>query len=173
MGRFLYRVAVMLCLTSPVFAQQDLQTIGQIEAEFDGDVLSQTTVSYLEGATKVGTASLTTVSGYTSLSIYAAEGRPVSIEAMYANTAAPDPASRPLNTTISYFPSGLTPHWTSEGAPEPVKVTFEVLDTATDTPRARGTFEAVLCLLADLGDEADIENCKPIRGRFDTQLVRD
>ena len=173
MNRLPQLIVAFLGLTSPALAQQDLQTIGRIEAEFDGEVLSQTTVSYLEEGTKIGTASLMTVSGYTNLSIYAAEGQPISIEVMHTNSATPDPTSRPLDMTISYFPSGLTPHWTSEGAPEPVRITFEQLDTATDTPYTRGTFGAVLCLIAELGDEADTGNCKPISGRFETQLIRD
>lgn len=171
MARHLHFIPAFLILAAPVFAQEDLQTIGQIEAEFDGKTLSQTTVSYLAEGKREGTASLMIVSGYTSLSIYAVEGGPISIEAMYTSTSTPDPSSSPLDMTIGYFPSGLTSYWSSEDAPAPVRITFDQLDTATDTPYARGTFEAVLCLVAEMGEEADIGNCKPITGRFDTQLI--
>ncbi|MEX0969673.1 MAG: hypothetical protein WD046_04405 [Paracoccaceae bacterium] len=173
MARLFYVILAFLTLAAPVFAQEDLQTIGQIEAAFDGETLSQTTVSYLAEGKREGTASLMTTSGYTSLSIYAAEGGPISIEVMYSTTATPDQNSRPIDVTISYFPSGLAPYWTSEDAPEPAQIVFELLDTATDEPYARGTFEAVLCRVAQLGDEADIDNCKPISGRFDTGLILD
>jgi hypothetical protein len=170
---FLPLTAVLVLAAAPVFAQQDLQTIGQIEAEFDGETLSQTTVSYLDEVKREGTASLTTSSGYTGLSIYAVEGRPISIEAMYASTAMPDPTSRPVSMTIGYFPNGFTSYWTSEDAPEPVRITFDQLDTGTDAPHARGTFEAVLCFVAEMNAGPDIDNCKPITGRFDTQLILD
>ncbi len=173
MVRLLSAIPAFLMLTAPVFAQEDLQTIGQIEAVFDGETLSQSTASFLAEGKREGTASLITVSGYTSLSIYAVEGRPISIEVMYRATPTPDLSSRPLDVTISYFPTGLSPYWTSEGAPEQAQIAFEALETATDRASARGTFEAVLCLVAKLGEQADIENCKPITGRFDTQLILD
>lgn len=165
--------AFLVLAAAPAFAQEDLQTIGQIEAVFDGETLSQTTVSYLEEGEREGTASLLTVSGYTSLSIFSVEGRPISIEAMYSSTATPDATSRPTGITISYFPNGLTHYWTSEGAPEPARLTFEQLDTGTDTPLARGAFEALLCVVAELGEEANLDDCRPITGRFDTQLILD
>lgn len=165
--------AILILAAAPVFAQQDLQTIGQIEAEFDGVTLSQTTVSYLDEGKREGTATLTTTRGYTGLSIYAVEGRLISIEAMYVSTATPDPTSRPASMTISYFPNGFSSYWTSEDAPEQVRITFDRLDTGTDAPHARGTFEAVLCFVAEMNAEPDIDNCKPITGRFDTQLILD
>jgi len=174
MARNFHLLTVILGLAAtPVFAQQDLQKIGQIEAEFDGETLSQTTVSYQDQGKREGTASLMSLSGYTSLSIFSVEGQPISIEVMYSSTAAPDPTSRPMSITISYFPTGLTPYWTSEDAPEPARITFDRLDTAMDTPHASGTFDAVLCLVAELGEDADLGNCKPITGRFDTQLIPD
>ncbi len=174
MARYFRSIPAFLAMAAaPVFAQEDLQTIGQIEAVFDGETLSQTTVSYLAEGKREGTASLMTVSGYTSLTIFSIEGRPISIEAMYSSTATPDPTSRPMSITISYFPTGLTPYWTSEDASESARITFDRLDTATDTPHASGTFEAVLCLVAELGEDADLGNCKPIAGRFDTQLILD
>lgn len=171
MARYLHLIPSFLMLAAPVLAQEDLRTIGQIEAEFDGETLSKTTVSYLADGKREGTATLMTVSGITGLSMYAAEGRPIAIEVTYTSTATLDPTSRPINMEIGYFPSGLTPYWTSEGAPTPVDITFDQLDTATDTPYARGTFEATLCLVADIGEEADMDNCKSITGRFDTQLI--
>lgn len=171
MARYLHLVPAFVMLAVPVLAQEDLRTLGQIEADFDGETLSKTTVSYLADGKREGTATLMTVSGYTTLSIYAAEGQPISIEVTYSSTATPDPASRPMGMAISYFPSGLKSYWTSEDAPTPVRITFDQLDTATDTPYARGTFEAVLCLVAEIGTEADIGNCKRITGRFDTQVI--
>lgn len=173
MARHLHLIPAFLLLAAPVFAQQDLQTIGKIEAEFDGETLSQTTVSYLANGKREGTASLTTVGGYASLSIFAVEGRPIAIDAMYSSTATPDPTSRPMNITINYFPTGFTSYWASEDAPEPVRITFDQLDTRTDSPYARGTFEGVLCFVSELNAPADLGNCKPIAGRFDTQLILD
>lgn len=170
MTRIPLLTAFCIVLASAAHAQQDLTTIGQIEAEFDGETLSQTTVSYVDGGERLGTASVTRLGGLTSLSIYGSEARQLAIEAMYT-TAAPDPATAPLDMTISYFPSGMTQFWTSEEAPQPARVTFERLDTASDTPHARGSFEAVLCQVAGLGQDADLGKCLPIKGRFDTTLI--
>lgn len=170
MTRITALAAFCIALPAAAVAQQNLTTIGQIEAEFDGETLTQTTVSYVDGGERLGTASITRVGGLTGLSIYGSEARQLSIEAMYT-TATPDPATSPLDMTISYFPSGMTQFWTSEEAPQPARVTFERLDTASEAPHAAGSFEAVLCQVAGLGQEADPGNCLPIKGHFDTALV--
>jgi hypothetical protein len=162
--------AFCIALSTAAFAQQDLTTIGQIEAEFDGETLSQTTVSYVDEGERLGTASLTRFGGLTSLSIYGSEARQLSIEAMYT-IATPDPSTAPLDMTISYFPSGITQFWTSEEAPQPARVTFDRLDLTSDAPHASGSFEAMLCQVSGLGQEADLGTCLPIKGRFDTALI--
>lgn len=64
MVRFFRSIPAFLVLAAaPSFAQEDLHAIGQIEAVFDDETLSQTTVSYLTEGKREGTASLMTVSG--------------------------------------------------------------------------------------------------------------
>jgi hypothetical protein len=167
---FLLALAFLL-LASPVLAE-DFQTIGLIEAEFDGETLSQTTMSYLDEGRRLATASLTTVMGATSLTIQGAEGKPITIEALFTNTE-PDPRSNLIGLSVGYFPSGMRSSWTSEGAPEPAQITFERLDTAADNLHASGTFAALLCFVPEGADEADTENCQPIAGRFETGLIRE
>jgi hypothetical protein len=151
---------------------EDFQTIGLIEAEFDGATLSQTTMSYLDEGKRLATASLNSRSGITAMTIQGAENNPITIEAMFT-TAEPDPQSNLLNLSIGYFPAGLRSHWTSEDAPEPARITFERLDTETDDLHASGTFEALLCLVPEGAYEPDTSDCQPIAGRFDTGLVRE
>ena len=170
MKRLLHSIPALLMLAVPTMAE-DFRTIGLIEAEFDGATLSQTTMSYLERGTRLATASLTTRSGTTTLTIQGAEGKPIVIEAMF--TAEPGPQSNPMTLEIGYFPDGMRSFWTSEEAPEPARITFDRLDTDVDNLHASGTFEALLCHVSDGDDEADTGNCRPIAGRFDTDLVRE
>lgn len=171
MTRPLFLVAGIWLLAAPALAE-DFQTIGQIEAVFDGETLSQTTMSYLDEGRRLATASLTNVMGMTSLSIQGAQGKPIAIEAMFTD-ANPDPQSNLVGLSVGYFPSGMRSHWTSEDAPEPARITFEGLDTAADDLHASGTFEALLCFVPEGAYEADIDNCQPISGRFDTGLIRE
>lgn len=171
MTRPLLLVPAILCLGSPLLAE-DFQTIGLIEAEFDGETLSQTTMSYLDEERRLATASLTTFMGITSLTIQGAQGKPIAIEAMFS-AAEPDPKSNMMDPSVAYFPSGMRSFWTSDDAPEPAQITFERLDTATDELHASGTFEALLCFVPEGSYEADTENCQPIKGRFDTSLIRE
>jgi hypothetical protein len=164
-------IPALLFLALPAQAE-DFQTIGSIEAEFDGATLSQTTMSYLDAGKRLATASLASMSGLTTLTIQAAEGKPIVIEAMFT-TAEPNPQSPPLDLSISYFPSGLKSFWTSEDAPEPARTSFDRLDTGTDDLHASGTFEALLCRVPEGAYESDTSDCQPITGRFDTGLVRE
>jgi len=159
--------SILWLLAAPASAQ-DIQTIGLIEADFAGEPLSQTTISYLDRGQRLATASLTNTGGLTSLTIQAAEGNPVVIEALF-NSTAPGPQTAPIYVTIGYFPSGMQPHWTSEDAPEPAQVIFEALD---DT-QAIGTFEAHLCFVPEGAYEPDTTNCQSISGRFETGLIRE
>ena len=168
MTRLLHLVPALLMLTLPTLAE-DFRTIGLIEAEFDGEALSQATMSYLDGDKRLATASLTTRGGTTTLTIQGAEGKPIVIEAMFGS-AAPGAQSTPSALEIGFFPDGMRSFWTSGEAPEPARITFDRLDTEADDLHASGTFEALLCLVSD---EADTGNCRPIAGRFDTDLLRE
>ncbi len=171
MTRPLLLLPAVLLFVSPVLAE-DFQAIGVIEAEFSGEVLSQSTMSYLDQGRRLATASLTTVMGTTSLTIQGAEGKPVTIEAIFTSTE-PDPQSSLTGLTVGYFPSGMRDFWTSEDAPEPAQITFEQLASAGDDLHASGTFEALLCFVPEGAYEADTDNCQPIVGRFETGLIRE
>ena len=171
MTRLLHSIPALLMLTVPTLAK-DFRTIGLIEAEFDGETLSQTTLSYLDGGQRLATASLNTRSGTTTLTIQGAEGKPITIEAMFTS-AEPGPQSHLMTLAIGYFPDGMRSFWTSEDAPEPARITFDRLDTDVEDLHASGTFEALLCLVSNGEYEADTDNCRPIAGRFDTDLVRE
>src|SRR5690606_17969012 len=110
-----------------------------IEAEFDGATLSQTTMSFVDEGQRLGTASLYSGSGLTIVTIQGAEGQPMVIEARFT-TAEPDPQSDLVDVSIGYYPSGLGPHWTSDGAPEPARIAFERLETGSAELHAAATF---------------------------------
>jgi hypothetical protein len=163
-------IPALLILALPALAE-DFQTIGLIEAEFDGETLSQTTMSYLDDGRRLATASLNTQSGISTLTIQGAEGKPITIEVMFTG-AEPDTQSNPMDLAIGYFPAGMRSFWTSEDASEPARITFDRLDTDVDNLHASGTFEALLCHVPEGAYEPDSGNCQPITGRFDTGLVR-
>ncbi len=169
MTRHLLLVPAVLLLVSPVLAE-DFQVIGMIEAEFSGEMLAQTTMSYLDEGRRLATASLTTVMGITSLTIQGAEGKPITIEANFTSIE-PDPQSSLTGLSVGYFPSGMRDFWTSEDAPEPAQITFERLDSAGGDLHASGTFEALLCFVPEGAYETDTDNCQPISGRFETGLI--
>lgn len=171
MTRPILLVSAILLMASPLSAQ-DFQTIGMIEAEFDGETLSQTTMSYLDDGKRLATASLSTVMGVTSLTIQGAEGKPIVLEATFT-TDEPGPGSSLISLSVGYFPSGMRSHWTSEDSPEPAQITFERLDTSVDALYASGSFAALLCLVPEGAYEADTDTCLPMTGRFETGLVRE
>lgn len=150
----------------------DLQTIGLIEADFEGEALSQSTMSFVDEGQRLATASLSSFGPLTALVIYGAEGSQITIEAMFG-TAEPDPQSAVQDVTVAYFPSGAQGYWTSEGAPEPARITFERLETQTEELHATGAFEALLCWLSEETEDADTTNCQLMTGRFDTELIRE
>lgn len=171
MPRTLLALFALSILALPAQAE-DFRTIGLIEAEFGGEALSQPTMSYLDEGRRLATASLTTTMGVTSLTIQGAEGKPITIEAMFT-TATPTPQSPVTGPSIAYFPSGMRSYWTSQDSPEPAQITFEQLDTTADDLHASGAFAALLCFVPDGADTADTGNCQPIAGRFNTGLIRE
>lgn len=78
----------------------------------------------------------------------------------------------PVDVEITHAPDGLTsPVWTSARMSSTPLLEFDVLDLSSDPGHATGSFSAELCLAAGLLEDPDPDNCKPISGSFDTDLM--
>jgi len=168
----LWRTSLLAVTLSVVFVPdaQAEEVIGTISAEFDGTTFRESTVHVSAGGDSMATATVTRHAGLTMISIYSAGSPQISVEFMYGAQAAPGPDDQPLSATVSLFPAGIWPHWTSEEAPTPLRVSLDVLDISGPVGRAEGKFEGALCYVESQRTEADSGNCKPVSGRFATDL---
>lgn len=164
-------LCVVLFLASPAMAME-VEEIGTMQTTFDNDSITLPTVLATQGDETSPTAYLFRPgAGISSLTIssYSPGNSRLFVELMYFEVT-PTPDMAPVLVAVSYDPPGTGQFWTSEEAPTPPSVTFTTLEVDGEEGRAVGTFEALLCFAEDYGAEADLDNCRPIEGSFDTRF---
>ncbi len=166
-SRTLSLLAFALPLLSLPAHAWEVEEIGKITATFDGEAFERSTVIVTDGDLVSPTANLfLTLNNFSSLSLLTEDGNFV-IDATFMSHA-PGPETAPISTSMSFAPDGNMQFWMSEGAPEPLEVTFTTLSVEGDKGHAAGSFRGVLCFADGLGEEVDPDNCRPIEGTFDT-----
>ncbi|MGX0978527.1 hypothetical protein ACSSVY_004267 [Roseovarius sp. MBR-51] len=145
-----------------------VEEIGKITATFDDETFERSTVIVTDGDLVSPTANLfLTLNNFSSLTLMTEDGNFV-VEANFRSHT-PGPETAPISTSVTYAqPNGNMQFWLSEGAPEPLEVTFATLSVEGDEGHAAGSFRGVLCFADGLGEEVDPDNCRPIEGAFDT-----
>lgn len=162
-------IATGIALALPAQAWE-IEEIGTITATFGEESFERPTVIVTDGDEVSPTAFLLlTVGNNASLSLMTGDGN-FAVEVTFMSHA-PGPESAPVSTSVTYAPAGWTQLWLSEGAPEPLEVTFTTLTIEGDEGRATGSFRGLLCFADGLGAEADPDNCRPIDGTFDTPFL--
>ena len=160
---------MMMLSTAQAFETQE---IGKLKANFGGEKIEQPTVRVKSGKDDSNTAFLFVQKvGVSSLSLagYSLDNKRLWIDVSYMSMQ-PGPTTAPMNLTITYAPAGDQGHWTSDEAPTPAKITFTTFESKGKEGRAVGSFKAQLCYAKNLGADADIKNCRPIEGSFDTKF---
>lgn len=170
------RILPLLLLALPPFAVPalawEVEEIGTVTATFADKTFERPTVIVTDGDDVSPTAyMILTVGNFSSLSLMTGDGNFV-VEADFM-THAPGPETDPVSTNVAYAPEGWTQYWLSEGAPEPLEITFTTLTIEGDEGHAAGSFRGVLCFADGLGAEADPDNCRPIEGAFDSPFFID
>ncbi|TDL74834.1 hypothetical protein E2L08_15935 [Palleronia sediminis] len=159
-------IAAGLALALPVQAWE-IEEIGILRATFGEELFEKPTVIVTQGDEVSPTAFLLlTVGNFSSLSLMSGDGN-FAIDATFMSHA-PGPDTAPVSTNVTYAPDGNMQFWLSEGAPEPMEVTFTTLAIDGDKGEAVGRFRGLLCFADGLGAEADPGNCRPVEGSFDT-----
>ena len=81
-------------------------------------------------------------------------------------------AAKVMNATISYFPKGMRgPFYTSEETAKETKVDFDKLSFGGDGV-AHGRFTARMCLRESMFADIDMNDCRVVKGKFETELRR-
>jgi len=160
-------LAGCLAIAAPA-AALEMEAIGTLNAEFDGQVITQETILVTDDGETTATAEVHQFGPITTISIYGGASDQLSLEMTYASR--PDAQTAPLDLTISYFQNGFRQFWTSEEAPTTPDIRFITLEIGEEEGRAEGSFEALLCRVDGFGAEPDTSDCKPIRGSFATRL---
>ncbi|WP_333712745.1 hypothetical protein [Yoonia sp.] len=159
-------VCAMPLLALPAHAWE-VEEIGTITATFADETFERSTVIVTDGDLVSPTANLfLTLNNSSALSLLTEDGNFV-FDATFMSHA-PGPETAPISTSVTFVPDGAMQFWVSDGAPEPLEVTFTTLSVEGDEGRATGSFRGLLCLADDFGAEADPDNCRPIEGAFDT-----
>ena len=152
----------------------EIEEIGMIEANFDGESISQPVVIVSDGANEDATAFfMSPGGGFTALSLAALNVDRMALGLMLDlnyQVALPAPEATPFSVEISYTRADEDGYWTSDQSPSAPVVTFSTLEFGDAEGRATGSFQAVLCYAEDYGSDADTGNCLPIEGRFDTRF---
>lgn len=164
-------VSALMLMMTPAHAL-NTEEIGKLTARFGGETITQPTV-LVKGSEKESTAFLfVQQAGFSNLSLsgYSGDNSRLGIEVSYF-ALQPTPETKPIDVTISYSPPRPSKEfWTSEGAPNPAKITFTTFETNGYEGRVVGTYQAELCRAESIGSEPDTGNCRPIEGIFDSMF---
>lgn len=77
----------------------------------------------------------------------------------------------PITIEVVYLTDGIqNPFYTSDGVASTPTASVELLEDGENPGHVTGHFAAKICLLKELSGEPDPNDCKDIKGRFDTGL---
>jgi len=160
---------VLALLAVPASAQQPM---GTITATMDGEAQEWVTLALPEEDT--ATASYTDFGPVTSITIQGhdlgADSIMNNILTVEASLMGRDGSAPPIDMSVSLFPEGLRgPFYTSEETEDETTINFTRLEFG-ETGAAQGTFSARICRRDGMFSETDLDDCRLIEGRFDTQL---
>lgn len=164
-----------LGLAPPAAGAMELETLGEIHVEFDGEAFTRPTVFGTEGGDSAATATFMRTFGPVVVALFGTPGPQLSIDLQIGEDFALGDA--PERAVISYFPGEVFRHWTSEDAAEdaaePPRVTLTRFELDGESGHIAGTFAASLCLVDGPRAKPDPDNCKPVSGSFDTRIIED
>ena len=157
---------------APSGAESRLPVRGTIHGRFDGQDL-QWNITTLDDTSRFSAG--TFGDGFMPLVILRADAAPGQPEGRFAleltfegqgGFKAGSPPYRPLATLIPHkgiFP----PQWQGDG----MQVELTVARFDGQAGRVEGSFSGTLCYRADVAQNPDPSNCKPVEGRFASDLV--
>lgn len=156
-------------------ASRGLPVRGSISAEFDGQQ-RQWDITTLDDSTKfsAGTVAKDFVSGGNSVNLWgqaASRESGVMLEMTFAANAF-NAGANAIRVNATVIPHGgmMPPHWTAIDDPQ---VSLVHAEYDGQSGRIEGRFSGSLCYRAELYSAPDPANCKPIEGRFASDLARD
>jgi hypothetical protein len=81
-------------------------------------------------------------------------------------------SAKPLSQVeILFLPQGMSkPFYTSDQVPDGAEMVLDNIELGDETGQASGTFSGKICLVQELYEAPDMNNCKVVSGSFNTAL---
>ncbi|MBN7797067.1 hypothetical protein [Parahaliea mediterranea] len=149
-------------------------TLGTVTATLGGD--SYTGVTLAPAGEREGSASYTKMGGLTMVNIQAHDletgGLMDNVLSLSFSLMGEAGSSAFFEASLSFWPEGMSgPFYDSAQSGARVELELDTLELG-DSGRAKGTFAGSVCYQAGFYSEPDLGNCRPLKGSFDTGLVR-
>ena len=160
---------LLALLAAPASAQQPM---GSIIATIDGEVHEWATLMLPEE--DMATASYSDFGPVTSITIQGhdlgADSILNNILTVEASLMGRDSGAPPIDMSVSLFPEGMRgPFYTSEETEDETIINFSRLEFG-ESGAAEGTFSARICRRDGIFAETNLDDCRVIEGRFETQI---
>lgn len=162
----------MLSVISTSALAFEIAPIGTIEADFAGEAIAHATAKVTKGDRVSSTAFLHLIGAFSSLSLTGLGDNNARLDISVSfQSDAPDVKMLPVDVEISYAPTGKAQRWIANETPGRDNISFTTLTFEGDEGHVTGTFSASLCYAESYEDDADMENCRPIKGSFDSPIA--
>ncbi|WP_205758644.1 hypothetical protein [Qingshengfaniella alkalisoli] len=167
-------VGLVLCLAVPGLAQIEKTSVGAINATIGGEPYAGDTLDVPSEGT--ATADFQSFGPVTMISVQAHDPQDesimhnvLSIEISLMGEGAS--ATLMEDPTVWWWPEGMSePFYFSEDSGVVPDVKIDELSLEDGAAAIKGSFSAQICRKESMFAEADMNECKPIEGTFDTAL---
>jgi len=164
---------VALSAAHPALAQVQTTPLGTVEASLDGaPYLGETLNVPSEGT---ATADFGMFGPVTSVTVQAHDPQADSIMqnvlSIEFSLMGDDISASMMDASVSWWPEGMgQPFYHSEGSEAELNVTLEALSLEEGAANTKGRFAARICRKDSFMAEADLNDCMPVEGTFETAL---
>ncbi|SMH38015.1 hypothetical protein [Maritimibacter sp. HL-12] len=164
---------IALSLAHPALAQPKTNPLGTVEATLDGTRYSGETLSVPSEGT--ATSEFAAFGPVTSVTIQAHDPQADSIMqnvlSIEFSLMGEDASASMMDASVSWWPEGMSqPFFHSEGSEAELTVALEALSLEDGAASAKGRFSARICRKDGFVAEADLSDCMPVEGVFETAL---
>ena len=166
-------LGLALCLTLPAWAQAAGTPVGTVDATIDKMAYAGETLDVPSEGTS--TAEYRSFGPVTSLTIQAhdpnADSRMHNVLSIEVSLMGSDASASIVEASVSWWPSGMSePFYHSEGSEAELALTIDALSLEDGQANIAGSFSAQVCRKDGFFAEADMDDCLPVEGTFNTPL---
>ncbi len=163
-----------IVLPAPVLAQLGTP-VGTVKATIDGAAYEGETLDVPSEGTS--TAEVQSMGPMMLLSIQAHDPEADSIMhnilTMDIGVMGEGNSASVISSSISWWPGGMSePFYDSSSSEVAMEVTLDSFAVGSDESSVKGSFSARMCRIDSFSSEADMSDCIPVEGTFDTVLLK-